>query len=55
MDVGVVSLAITPKKSSKDGAGQREVAVSFGGVEFCPGHYAYCDADGVLVSAEKLA
>jgi regulator of ribonuclease activity A len=55
MDVGVVGLAVTPKKSSKDGAGRREVPVSFGGVEFCPGHHAYCDADGVLVSAEKLA
>ncbi len=55
LQVGVVSLAITPKKSAKDGAGQRDVAISFGGVDFRPGHYAYCDADGVLVSAEKLA
>ncbi|HEV7138145.1 MAG TPA: ribonuclease E activity regulator RraA [Steroidobacteraceae bacterium] len=55
MEVGVVSLATTPKKSSKDGVGQRDVAVSFGGVEFCPGQYAYCDSDGVLVSAQRLA
>jgi regulator of ribonuclease activity A len=55
LQVGVLALATTPKKSAKDGAGQRDVTVGFGGVEFQPGHYAYCDADGVLVSAEKLA
>lgn len=53
MDVGVFCLSITPKKSSKDGAGRRDVGVSFGGVAFMPGHFAYADPDGVLVSAEK--
>ncbi|MCV3735155.1 ribonuclease E activity regulator RraA (plasmid) [Rhizobium sp. TRM96647] len=53
MDVGVFCLSITPKKSSKDGVGRRDVGVSFGGVAFTPGHFAYADPDGVLVSAEK--
>lgn len=54
MDVGVFCLATSPKKSAKDGFGQRNVPVSFGGVEFRPGDYAYCDADGLLVSSVKL-
>ena len=54
MDVGVFCLATSPKKSAKEGVGKRDVPVSFGGIEFRPGDYAYCDADGVLVSAEKL-
>ncbi|GLR88753.1 ribonuclease E activity regulator RraA [Bradyrhizobium iriomotense] len=55
MDVGVFCLATSPKKSAKDGVGKCDIPVSFGGVEFKPGHYAYCDADGVLVSSAKLA
>lgn len=54
MDVGVFCLATSPKKSSKTGAGSRDVPVSFGGVEFRPGAYVYCDADGVLVAPRKL-
>lgn len=54
MDVGVFCLGTSPKKSVKAGAGRREVPVSFGGVEFRPGQYAYCDADGVLVSDDRL-
>ncbi len=54
LEVGVLGLATSPKKSSKNGAGERDVAVSFGGAQFIPGHFAYCDADGVLVSAQRL-
>jgi regulator of ribonuclease activity A len=54
MEVAVLSLAVTPMKSAKDGAGLRDTPVSFGGVDFVPGHFAYCDADGVLVSRERL-
>lgn len=52
MDVGVFCLSITPKKSSKDGVGKRDVNVDFGGITFTPGHFVYADADGVLISVE---
>lgn len=55
MDVGVFCLATTPKKSAKDGVGRRDVAIAFGGVTFNPGDFVYCDPDGVLVSAQKIA
>jgi regulator of ribonuclease activity A len=54
MPVGVFCLGTTPKKSAKDGAGEQGVPVAFGGVEFRPGAFVYCDADGVLVSADAL-
>ena len=54
MDVGVRCLSTTPKKSAKDGHGYRDVPVTFGGVTFVPGHWLYCDGDGVLVSPEKI-
>lgn len=52
MDVAVFCRSITPKKSSKEGVGKRDIGVNFGGVTFLPGRFAYADADGVLVSDE---
>ena len=54
MDVGVYCLGTSPKKSGKGGAGRSEVPLRFGDVGLQPGQYVYCDADGVLVSDEKL-
>ncbi|CAD7037215.1 ribonuclease [Pseudorhizobium endolithicum] len=53
-DVGVFCLSVTPKKSAKEGVGRAGVPVSFGGVTFTPGEYAYADADGVLTSRHDL-
>lgn len=52
--IGIKALGTNPAKSSKTGAGEIDVPVEFGGVRFEPGHWIYCDEDGVLVSAEKL-
>jgi len=37
IDVGIKALGSNPWKSSKNGTGQVDVPVSFGGVEFRPG------------------
>ena len=55
MDLGVMALATHPRKSIKLGCGQRQVPVRFGGVNFTPGDYLYCDADGIVVSAQPLS
>jgi regulator of ribonuclease activity A len=55
LQFGVKALGSNPKKSSKSGAGARGVEVSFGGITFVPGHWIYCDDDGILVAAEELA
>ncbi|MBS3650437.1 ribonuclease E activity regulator RraA [Pseudaminobacter sp. 19-2017] len=55
MDVAVFCLGVSPKKSSKEGAGQAGRTVRFGGVEFRPNAFAYADPDGLLVSDAHLA
>ncbi len=54
LDVGIKALGSNPWRSSKNGTGQVDVPVSFGGVEFRPGSWLYSDEDGILVSPRKL-
>ena len=49
LDIGVVALGSNPRKSAKDGAGQVDVPVTFGGATFSPGATVWADPDGVLV------
>ena len=50
LPLGVLALGSNPRKSAKDGVGERDVVVSFGGVDFTPGQRLYADEDGVLVT-----
>lgn len=52
MDFGCKALGTNPRKSTKTGAGERDVTVAFGGIEFKPGEMLYSDADGIVVRAE---
>ncbi|MES2295424.1 MAG: ribonuclease E activity regulator RraA [Pseudomonadota bacterium] len=54
-DVGVRALAAHPRKSAKLGAGERNIGVLIGSVAVKPGDWIYADADGVVVSQQKLA
>ena len=54
IDIGVRALNTHPQKSIKKGAGDRDIAVTFGGVTFNPGEFVYADEDGVLVSGKRL-
>jgi regulator of ribonuclease activity A len=54
VEVGILALSTNPKRSKKNGAGRRDVPVHFGGLTWTPGHHAYADEDGVIVSATKL-
>ncbi len=52
IDVGIKALGTNPRKGTKTGAGERDVAVTFGGVNFLPpGEIAYSDEDGIVVVA----
>ena len=50
LDLGVKALGSNPRKSAKDGTGQVDVPVQFGGVVFTPGARLWADEDGVLVT-----
>lgn len=49
LDIGIKALGTNPRKSTKSGAGERDVEVTLGGVRFVPGEIAYCDDDGIVV------
>jgi regulator of ribonuclease activity A len=49
IDIGIKALGTNPRKSSKTGAGERDVPVELGGVTFVPGDVAYSDDDGIVV------
>ena len=54
VDIGVKAIGTHPRKSGKEGAGRRDVAVTFGGVTFHPGAFLYADRDGIVVSSAAL-
>ena len=49
LDIGIKALGSNPRKSSKQGTGQQNVPVSFGGAVFTPGAQLVSDEDGVVV------
>ena len=53
LDIGIKALGTNPRKSTKNGDGQRDVAVEFGGVVFVPGEIAYSDEDGIVVVSRQ--
>lgn len=54
INIGVRALNTHPQKSIKKNVGDRDIAVTFGGVTFNPGEWLYADEDGVLVSSTPL-
>lgn len=50
MPLGVLALGSNPRKSAKEGRGERDAPVSFGGVDFVPGQRLFADEDGVLAT-----
>ncbi|SDK16706.1 ribonuclease E activity regulator RraA [Microbulbifer yueqingensis] len=54
LDLGVQALGTHPMKTEKKGIGERDLAVSFGGVTFHPGSFVYADNNGVIVSSSAL-
>lgn len=49
MDLAVLALGTNPRRGAAGEVGEREVAVTFGGVVFRPGAQAFADEDGLLV------
>ena len=54
MAIGVRALATHPRKTLKQGAGYRDVALQFADVRWTPGAWVYCDADGIVVAPRAL-
>jgi regulator of ribonuclease activity A len=54
LDLGAKALGSNPRKSAKDGAGEVDVPVSFGGGGFRPGEWLYGVEDGIVVAEREL-
>lgn len=54
LNIGVLALGSNPLKSIKRGEGEENLAVTFGEINWVPGHYVYADEDGVVVAEKPL-
>ena len=54
-NIGVRALNSCPRKSRKQGLGERDVDLFFAGIDVTPGDYIFADEDGVVVSARDLS
>lgn len=50
IDIGILALGPHPRRSAKNGAGQRDVSVTFAGVTFTTGDHIYADEDGLIIA-----
>ena len=55
LDIGIKALGANPRRSVKQGKGERDIPLVFGDATFKPGDYLYADEDGILVSPVELA
>ena len=52
--VALYAIGTCPRKYIPTTGGERNISVSFGGVDFNNGDYLYADTDGVIVTAERI-
>lgn len=55
LPIGIRALHTHPLKSHKKDHGDRDLLVTFAGVNFKQNHYLYADADGIIVSETSLS
>ena len=54
VDLGIKALGSNPRKSAKNMMGSIDLPVTFGGVTFMLGNWAYSDDDGVVIGPRQL-
>ena len=54
LDTGIKALGANPRRSVKQGKGERDISLSFADATFKPGDYLYADEDGILLSPVEL-
>jgi regulator of ribonuclease activity A len=53
LDFCIKALGTNPRVSGKTGAGEIDVAVSFGGADFRPDQWLYSDEDGIVLLPQR--
>ncbi|MDD5033463.1 MAG: ribonuclease E activity regulator RraA [Methylococcaceae bacterium] len=54
LPIGIRALHTHPLKTHKHGGGEKDILISFAGVNFRTGNYIYVDEDGIVVADDKL-
>lgn len=54
-DLGVRALATLPRRSDRQGRGERDVVIEIAGARIHPGDWVYADLDGILIARRALA
>ncbi|MCY3751472.1 MAG: ribonuclease E activity regulator RraA, partial [Gammaproteobacteria bacterium] len=54
LDIGIKALGTNPRRSVKNGEGERDIPLNFADANFTPGDYLYADEDGILLSPVEL-
>jgi regulator of ribonuclease activity A len=54
LPIGIRALHTHPLRSHKKGGGDRDILVTFAGINFRTGYYVYADEDGIIVTEDKL-
>ena len=54
LSVGIKAIGSNPQRSSKAGAGDVDIPITFGNATFVPGGWVYSDDDGVLSADGEL-
>ncbi|MDQ2106030.1 ribonuclease E activity regulator RraA [Azospirillum isscasi] len=52
LDLGIKALAAIPRKTVRNGEGQKDLPVTLAGIRINPGDLVFADEDGVLVLGE---
>lgn len=55
LPIGIRALHAYPLKSHKKGHGDRDLQITFAGVNFKKDHFLYADEDGIIVSETMLS
>ncbi|MGR9013861.1 MAG: ribonuclease E activity regulator RraA [Gammaproteobacteria bacterium] len=55
LPIGILALHTYPLKSHKKGHGDRDLLVTFAGINFKQNYFLYTDADGIIVSETMLS
>jgi regulator of ribonuclease activity A len=54
-NIGIRALATHPRRSVRKGLGEKDLVVDIAGVSVRPGDWIYADADGILISQQRLS
>ena len=52
--IGIRALHTHPLKSHKRGIGDKDILITFAGVNYRTDHYIYVDEDGIIVAPKRL-